>query len=312
MTTRRYRKESVDMKNASKIRFTDISVQPSDVFIGADFVAQENNDTTYYNRGEKGRTLQEIPFQIGYQSPDEICFTRNSIDKLNLIRIHDLLSLNRKILNPGPHLNLQIRLVFHYPGQLIRNFDKPSFISAVGSYNGDKVLELIVYQVTKLINRQDANVPCSNGVEVDDLTFLRKINTLIGCTPVYWKDRLPNAKNAKICDSPEELRYAASHIKYYKDILSTYDPPCFDMKTIVQYFKQSNQRQQQFVIKIDYRDSVFQEIKNVKDFTFPTFWSNVGGLLGICLGYSFLQIPGLIHNLFSFLKRSQYAERLSK
>jgi hypothetical protein len=314
-TRRRYEKEDITMKNASNIVFKETILRPSDVFKEVDFVAQENNETRHYwnyGRTQKGREIQQIPFHIGYQTPGEICFTRNSSDTLNLIRAYDLLSLNRSLLKRGNHLNLELRIIFHYPGQLVRNFHKPSFRFTLGSFETN-VLELMVYHVTKLINRPDANIRCNNGIEIDDFNFQHKIIKLVGCVPVYFDERLRNGNNEKFCESPKALKKAFSHIEYYKDVLASYEPPCLDMKIMVKYFNNIKQEgEKHFLIKIVYRDSFFQEIKNLEDFTLPTFWSNIGGLLGICLGYSLLQIPELIKNFLSLLKRSRYSTRISE
>ena len=50
-------------------------------------------------------------------------------------------------------------------------------------------------------------------------------------------------------------------------------------------------------IKISYMEQTYQETKNVKDFTFESFFSSLGGFIGIFLGYSMLQIPELLSDL---------------
>ena len=55
----------------------------------------------HYGVGEAGKETKKIPFHVGYRTPDEICFTRNSTDTLDLIRTEDYLYLNRSLLKPG-------------------------------------------------------------------------------------------------------------------------------------------------------------------------------------------------------------------
>ena len=48
------------------------------------------------------------------------------------------------------------------------------------------------------------------------------------------------------------------------------------------------------LIKLEYRERHYQEIKYAEDFGFESFWSGLGGYVGIFLGYSLLQIPELL------------------
>ena len=129
-----YNKEPVVLTNGTPIDVRNVALEPGTVIIGAEFRTQQDNHATYFGNGKGGKRLEEHPFYIGYQTYDEICFTRNSDYEYNLIRIHDLILLDRSLLNPGTNLNLEIRIIVHYPGHLVRNFDKPSFRSFLGSY----------------------------------------------------------------------------------------------------------------------------------------------------------------------------------
>ena len=50
-------------------------------------------------------------------------------------------------------------------------------------------------------------------------------------------------------------------------------------------------------IKVSYMERSYQETENVQDFSFESFFSSLGGFIGIFLGYSMLQIPELLNNL---------------
>ena len=318
-----YKKEAIKLNDFVKyakdghfLTFEDenfIPLYPLDIFTGAHFLAQDINDTTYYGGDNKGTRLQHIPFYIGYRTSDTICFTRNSSnDRLGLIRLYDLLSLNSLLLKPGNHLFVEFRIIFHYPGQLVRNFHKPIYRSTLASYDKDKVLQLTVSHVTKLINRPDSNIGCYAGKKRDDNIFEEELIKHINCTPIYWKNLLNETQNKRLCKSPKQLRDADFHLSFGREYLSSYDPPCVDMKTSVTYSRELTQRKNEFLLKIVYKDNVFQEITNEKAFTFETFFSSMGGFVGIFLGYSVLQIPDLINNMCAFLKRSRYQAKISK
>ena len=50
------------------------------------------------------------------------------------------------------------------------------------------------------------------------------------------------------------------------------------------------------LIELVYQERHYQEILYAKDFGFESFWSGLGGFVGIFLGYSLLQIPDLLGN----------------
>ena len=47
----------------------------------------------------------------------------------------------------------------------------------------------------------------------------------------------------------------------------------------------------EFIIRFLYIDDTYYEVQNVEEFGFESFWSSVGGFVGIFLGYSLLQLP---------------------
>ena len=48
-------------------------------------------------------------------------------------------------------------------------------------------------------------------------------------------------------------------------------------------------------IDVEYSKQTFQEITNNRAFGFESFWSSVGGFVGIFLGYSLMQLPELAY-----------------
>ena len=56
-------------------------------------------------------------------------------------------------------------------------------------------------------------------------------------------------------------------------------------------------------IQLEYATRSYQEIRNQEDFGFESFWSSVGGFIGIFMGYSLLQIPDLLKLLPAFIQK---------
>ena len=298
-----YYKEHVTFDNVSNIDLNTVTLRDSDVIVGAQFITKTKEQEYHYVKNNNEKNTSRVPFHIGYQTPDEICFTRNSKYERDLIRLYDKISLNQNLLEPGNNHNVEIRIIVHYPGQLIRDFDNPSFRSFLGSYQGNKMLEMKISSVTKLTRRNDSNIRCNPDINNDDdRQFQRQIiDKHVGCIPNYWSYAVRLGQINNTCESLDDLRNTIRLINNFKQVL-TYDPPCVEMKSLVTYANEVDQLPHQFYVKIIYTESFYQEIRNDRAFSFVSLFSTAGGYLGLFLGYSLLQIPELLKDAFTFLR----------
>lgn len=308
-TTRLYTKIPVDITNVSNIDFEQFHLNLSDILVGLEFVTQKPKNTIHYGDGKDGKLVQQPPFYISYQTPDTICFTRNSSDELDSIRLHDWLSLNRSFLDHDQYRDVKLQIFIHYPGQLLRSFDNPSFTSLFSEYETKKRLEFRISHVTTLRNRHDSNVPCNKELEDDDAQLQMEIIKLIGCVPIYWTRIAPKYLGLDECKFPAKLEKVYDYIRNYREVLLLYDHPCVDMTVMVMYNTKGRFTQYHHgffpgktIMKFQYQEKYYLEIENVKEFGFESFWSSVGGFIGIFLGYSILQIPELLNTLKKIFK----------
>ena len=101
----------------------------------------------------------------------------------------------------------------------------------------------------------------------------------------------------KCCTTSVEMADIFSAIKNKKAIMASYEQPCDYMKVSVNVYQQEY-AVDEVAIELVYMDENYQEFVNVRDFGFETFWSGVGGFVGIFLGYSLLQVPELLDKLW--------------
>ena len=78
---------------------------------------------------------------------------------------------------------------------------------------------------------------------------------------------------------------------------------CTNMDTLVIQSKPESHDGKHITIRVSYLESTYQETENVQDFTFETFFSSLGGFIGIFLGYSILQVPELLNKVPSCAKK---------
>ena len=118
----------------------------------------------------------------------------------------------------------------------------------------------------------------------------------VGCVPIYWKDLDVNANaDVGICDSREKFAMLKAMISSFKGVSG--GRSCTNMDILVINSKPENQGRKHITIRVSYLENTYQETENIQDFTFETFFSSLGGFIGIFLGYSMLQIPELLSDI---------------
>lgn len=161
--------------------------------------------------------------------------------------------------------------------------------------------------MTTLINRPNSNIKCDDTIVNDDVKFVLEVVKQIGCVPIYWKQILPPERDFEECKTAEQLRDASYLLSNYRDVLASYDPPCVDMTMLANVHNIFRQTDNKFQIMVRYVDDFYQRIENVKSVEFETFFSGVGGFVGIFCGYSIMQVPELVEKILPHIKRPSIA-----
>ena len=124
----------------------------------------------------------------------------------------------------------------------------------------------------------------------------------INCVPPYWKEMVKNHAGMEDCYTTKQLKAAYHYAKNYNEILASYESPCIEMTVLSTLDEKVLPNQADTEIALYYGSKSYQEIENLREFGFESFWSAVGGFVGIFMGYSLLQLPEFIGNIPSFLQ----------
>ena len=297
--TRLYKKISIDIRNGSLEDFDQLSLRISDVLTGLEYVNKQDDLSVHFGNGMIGNQSNEIPFRVGYTTPDMICFTRKQKEHLETSRVYDLIAFNLSVFDNVEYRNVNFQVFIHYPGQLLRAFHKPTYKSNLAlktkikeSNPWDKLLKFKLEEVTVLRKRPDANVPCDINNDVsDDVNFHVKIMKNVGCVPIYWKQFAGEVPTLSGCQLPSEYQDIYYYIKHYDDVLQSYDAPCVDMQVQSKLDKEEENKWEAPTMKFLYTNPFYLSIDKSEAFGFESFVSGVGGFVGIFLGYSMLQFP---------------------
>ena len=295
-----YNKVPIAVENTSEIGIETVHLQMSDLLVELQFDTENENNSFYYGKDQTRKSNAQPQFNIGYHTPEMICFTRKSTDVLKSVRMQDFLSLNRSILSHGMYKDTEIQIFIHHPGQHWRSFDTPSFKSLFSGYDFEKTLEFKLSQGAILRKRPDSNDPCNKDILNHDRYLQVATSKHIGCIPPYWRQIITDNLDLDECTTQIKLNEANSYIQNYKEILKSFDKPCVEMFVATTYNWQVTQSKDESIIRFIYKDKFYQQIEYVQDFGFESFWSGVGGFVGLFLGYSINQFPEMIGS-FSFL-----------
>ena len=310
MDSRLYKKVLINIENVSSIGFHQEMYLNINSFMKS---AVSLSQTSMALSG-KDNAAKQIEFYIGYQTDNMICFTRLSNDTSKVIRLYDELVLDFERFKKAMYKDSELAIYLHSPYQLWRSSDTPKFaiqfsklISDYSSLSKTKHnIKLQISQVTVVRKRPNSNDPCNELLQRDDDKLQKEIARNVKCIPPYWKTTLVNYTEFGECRTASQLNAANLFINNYKDVLDSYQGPCTDMKILSTNEKDEKYiydgRNETVMIRFEYMEKYYQEIINGQEFSFETFWSAVGGFLGIFMGYSMLQLPDFFAFLHSLLR----------
>ena len=318
-TTSLYRKKAVVLKDGKDVTFDRFYLTITDFLHELHYFTEENdNDIHLTNDGRSDETFDDY-IHLSYQTAEKICFTRKSVDYLKSIRLKDLITFNSSVVGHDVYKDTEIQVFIHLPGQLIRSFDTPSYKASLLYFtstlnrNGNKEPSLLSFQVSQvkqIRKREKSNLPCNQKIDDYDRYFQEHISYELGCIPPYWKQSFSNKSQLEECTTPKQLQDIFKKTSYLTYVLGLKEVPCNEMKllSISSINVDPDPKPKDISIEFMYTEKTYEEIQYSKMMGFDGWLSNVGGFIGIFLGYSLLQIPEILSGFVVFFHRRRYQE----
>ena len=301
-TSRLYHKTQATLNMGSDNNITQFHLKITDILSEVEFVTLYSKNTMRWPK----ISLENPPFSVGYEDPGLLCFTRDSKDySADTIRRYDLLTFKKHLLKQAIFNHTEMRIFTHYPGQLLRSVDYPIFRSGFFAFAWDSILEFQISDGTILRKRPDSEDPCNSEIIDHDEYILKKVATMIGCIPPYWIGRVSDDSLFDVCTNASKLRQVYGYIRNYQYELLKYDSPCLDMFVASSHIWKTmeNNDNDTFIMKVIYNEKHYEEIVYSQSFGFESLVSNIGGFVGIFLGYSMMQIPDVFDGIFNYFTK---------
>ena len=209
-----------------------------------------------------------------------------------MIRLKDRVTLDFTSLGT---IKSKTELFLHYPGHLTRSFDSPSWSSPYSNDIKGHEITLRLSQTTVIKKRGTKNYPCNKMISDYDQYFLEVVINSTKCVYPFWRHIIKTSTNFGYCTSPDQLKEVFRMKENHQSTMKYHQPPCLDMFNTVIFGSQVRGICETCVdIEIGYDDRYYAEILQLQDFGAQDFISNLGGFIGIFLGYSMMQIPDLL------------------
>ena len=259
-------------------------------------------------------------FKVVYQEPRDICFTKREKEQEKELIKYDLVRMNLTRLYSITKFD--IAAYIHTKGQFIRKFPKETHrirwktIQKLKGIGFNYIVRLHNNAIEVLRRRPDAHEKCDGTLQDEDQQWRLSVIKEVGCIPAFEKRFLVGSSEGGYlletlpkCDNDGYYRHRHSFSPYDnldagKDL---YTGPCTEKSSIVtnteEIVYEDKSNLSTLVFKFNYEEG-YKEIINRKAFSLADLWSQVGGFVGIFIGYSLIQIPATITVFYKRIKKS--------
>ena len=254
-------------------------------------------------------------FHITYQNPNRVCFSKKDLQEENRLIKHDLIILDYKFL---PKKHSECHIYIHHKGQLVRSLTKPS-IKLIGKslmdgkLKGQKGFQYVIRMrsdaMEVLKKRIDANQPCNDNLKDDDSRWHQALIQKHQCIPTFMQRFASEsyAHNLPECNPEQHFKVDTIYSPYdfFEAAGNLYQPPCSQMRSIVTKTEDLTRFEDKNVTKVILKFEYpldYKIIINDRSFNAYDLWSQIGGIVGVIIGYSLAQIPETMERLAASLR----------
>ena len=273
--------------------------------------SNESLDIEYeYKNASSFESSYTFPFYVSFRQASTKCYTFDFRgDKLiaidgKLVRIMEIVLRNMRL--PG----LALFYIMHYPKQLIRSspmdIELPGY---PGIISGTLIKKTFHIENLEVMRRRDTfKNPCNREQIGDDDLILDKMLQETGCRPPHWSIRA----NYPVCNNKASINKTNIHPSDFAnpDFLRPFIQPCDQLQNVM--FTTVHQTaptepnrghdDPRTHINLMFKSSHYKEILHIRDFDIESLVGNMGGYVGLFLGFAVWQVPNAIKGVSDKLK----------
>ena len=294
------------------ISYQDVSLNVKDFVISATFSSKTKEVSEQSTSLIDSITYTDLSFYVWRFLR---CFTFNVPYDEDVIVNELVIELNRTVFpnNVRPMSGWAkehgLSMLYHLPNQLFKSYTTRKIVwpkELLQPYSTYSYVENI-----EILKRRHVTKDSCTDVENYDEHFKELVVSSVGCYPPYGKANL----DAPMCDSKEKLMKVSEKMwdRFYGKVFTA--PPCTTIQRIdVEYldsepWDEDTSTADSLYFPIFFRDITYKNVVQVRDYSHSDLGGDVGGYLGLLLGYALVQVPNLIWKLFAFLTSEEKSFR---
>ena len=194
------------------------------------------------------------------------------------------------------------QVFFHYPKHFSRSLTTNKRFWPMKQNATKYSMRFYLKGMEVLKRRHKESFDCSDIEDYDDW-LIKNITKTVNCIPPYWK----NINNLSICKTAEDLLLARQMFYNVFYVGSEDNPPCKEISKLdIEYEEPDDVEyvpENQTQLDVYFRNNFYKEIHQMQAYTMMSLVGNVGGFVGLLLGYALVQIPGLMFMIYNCLSR---------
>ena len=282
----------------------------------AEFTAEDEHDDKIVE-WEAGVNNKEIlPLRRSYEDPASVCYTYDTLLDSSVSLSEIGFKVNSTVVIEKIGEDGAIYSQAHYPGHMIRSARtyilKIKDLKYVSPDYANNNILVMISGITIMRLRKDAVTSCDPELVDEDAVWMKHVVTTIGCWPSFWNNSLASSKinsnDMPICTSQNQLKELK---KYWllegkvltRDFFKKNIGPCQRMNMYATIDKRRKDDVGLIKIKFRIQDAFYQDILNEREIRRSGLWANLGGNVGIFLGYSLLGATMSIGSLLNWIKK---------
>ena len=289
----------------------------------------------FYKRKSKGSDKKykeemssdfNTSFKMVHQEVTTICFTKNDKEREDRLIKYDLVKLNlTRLYSLVP--KFEVTAYIHTKGQFIRKYQKEThrvWWKTIGKMK-DRVFNYIVRlhnnAIEVLRRRSDAVKRCNKTLDDEDQRWRLSVVKEVGCIPAFESRLLLGSNEGEHlletlpkCDNDGYHRHREEYSPFnnFEAATELYTQPCTEMSSVVTNTEDivylDNTNMSTLVFKFNYEEN-YRETINREAFSLADLWSQVGGFVGIFVGYSIMQVPETVAIFYRHIKGMFYSKK---
>ena len=208
-------------------------------------------------------------------------------------------------------------ILFSYPNQLFRSMSSAFYTWPLRTNTSTKhyKMRFNLKSMKILRRRPKKQSPCFK--ENYDMKFLETVIEESGCTPSMWFTN----RSEPLCRTKKSFQelYARTIDHLYRlTKTKKYLEPCLDIEKLQIDFGEENipsiegksedDKEGWFNLEYIISTHKFEEVKQVRKYSEQSLVGNLGGYIGLCLGYAILNLPTMILEIWRNIKHICFAK----